>query len=88
MKKLLEPAIYLCPPVTIVINLLVESFEDTLGLRPKKKKKRVIFLKTLFVEINGATMLYAHDTKVEFGPAHMKESERGLQVESFINNQT
>ena len=33
-------------------------------------------------------MLYAHDTKVEFGPAHMKESEWGLQFESFINNQT
>ena len=34
-------------------------------------------------------MLYAHDTNVEFGPAHMKESERGLQFESsFINNQT
>ena len=33
-------------------------------------------------------MLYAHDTKVEFGPAHMKESEKALQFESFINNQT
>ena len=87
MEKLLGLAIYLCPPAATVISPLIESFGDKLGLRPKNKK--VIFLKTFFVEINGATMLYAHDTKVEFRPAHMKESERGLQFESsFINNQT
>ena len=75
------------PPAATVISPSIESFGDKLGLRPKYKK--VIFLKTFFVEINGVTMLYAHDTKVEFMPAHMKESERGLQFESsFINNQT
>ena len=75
------------PPTVTVISPLIESFGDKLGLRPKNKK--LIFLKTFFVEISGATMLYAHDTNVEFGPAHMKESERGLQFESsFINNQT
>ena len=86
MEQLLGLAIYLCPPAATVISPLIESFGDKLGLRPKNKK--VIFSKTFFVEINGTTMLYAHDTKVEFGPAHMKESERGLQFESFINNQT
>ena len=69
MEKLLGLAIYLCPPATTVISPLIESFRDKLGLRPKNKK--LIFLKTFFVEINGATMLYAHDTKVEFRPAHM-----------------
>ena len=87
MEKLLGLAIYLCPPAATVISPLIESFRDKLGLRPKNKK--LIFLKTFFVEMYGATMLYAHDTNVEFGPAHMKESERGLQFESsFINNQT
>ena len=73
LEKLLGLAIYLCPPTTTVISPLIESFRDKLGLRPKNKK--LIFLKTFFVEINGVTTLYAHDTKVEFGPAHMKESE-------------